>query len=152
MVVYEAYLSSEFDATIINNEENKTFIPAAEGNTGRFEESASGEPLYTTKIAICNSKVGELGHSYIGGAYNTSEDDGLHTGLEKCNAQCSLPLEYVDWNVGKFTETGDNIGDRTWSIVPALSFRPNSQTVFRINYRHQRTTNLFENPPAMLGE
>ncbi len=60
-------------------------------------------------------------------------------------------LEYVDWNVGKFSSTGGNISEHLWSIMPAISFRPTSQTVFRFNYRHQRQTDLLGNPPAVTG-
>ena len=45
-------------------------------NTDRFEETASGEPLFTGKIAARNNKIGELGLSYMGGAYNNFKDDG----------------------------------------------------------------------------
>jgi hypothetical protein len=60
-------------------------------------------------------------------------------------------LEYVDWNVGKFSSTGGNISEHLWSIMPAISFRPTSQTVFRFNYRHQQQTDLLGNPPAVTG-
>lgn len=77
MFGYEAYLSGNFDNTIIDNAENKTFLPAAKINKERFEEINSGLPLVTTKIAVRNSKVGELGLSYMGGMYNKFQDDGL---------------------------------------------------------------------------
>ena len=57
-------------------------------------------------------------------------------------------FEYVDWNVGKFEETGDNIGEEIWSIIPAISFRPMPQTVFRLNYRIQRQRDILKNDPA----
>lgn len=60
-------------------------------------------------------------------------------------------LEYVDWNVGKFNETSGNIADDLWSIMPAISFRPNTQTVFRLNYRYQQQTDILGNPPAATG-
>lgn len=77
MFGYEAYLSGNFDNTIIDNAENKTFLPAAKNNKERFEEMNSGLPLLTTKIAVRNNKIGELGISYMGGVYNKFEDDGL---------------------------------------------------------------------------
>lgn len=52
---------------------------------------------------------------------------------------------------GLFTETGGNIGDDLWAIVPAVSFRPTSQTVIRLNYRHMQETDILGNPPAMIG-
>ncbi|MGJ1361186.1 hypothetical protein ACR79B_07135 [Sphingobacterium spiritivorum] len=69
------------------------------------------------------------------------------------NASLSLAcrLEYVDWNVGRLRETGDSIGDDLWSVMGGLSFRPNSETVLRLNYRHQRSRDFFANPPVLLG-
>lgn len=74
---YEIYLTNGFDDNITNNTENKTFLPASKENTGRFEESSNGEPLLTAKIAVRNNRVGEIGLSYMGGIYNTYQDDGI---------------------------------------------------------------------------
>jgi hypothetical protein len=212
MFGYEFYLTGGFDGAIINNPENKTFLPAAKVNPERFEESASGEPLISGKIAVGNAKVGEIGLSYMGGVYNKWQEDGLildakrrcdvfdidfNTTIRKTNTNIKgewawifvdIPptytqqygskqhggyidivqpvlkrrmlgwdnavlnlacrLEYVDWNVGKFKETGGNIYDDVWSIMPAISFRPTSLTVFRLNYRFQKQWDLLGNPPA----
>lgn len=77
MFGYEVYLSGSFDNSIIDNPENKTFLPAAKNNKERFEEINSGLPLFTGKLALKNSKIGELGLSYMGGVYNKFQDDGL---------------------------------------------------------------------------
>lgn len=215
MFGYELYLSGGFDDTIIDNEEGKTFLPASKENEERFEESASGTPLTTAKIAIRNKKIGEIGLSYMGGIYNTFQDDGIvldekrrlqvfaidyNTTLTKTNTfitgewawinvdvpetytqqygnkqyggfldivqpvlkqkmlgwdnatlNLACRLEYVDWNVGTFNETGDDIGDDLWSVMPAISFRPSQQTVFRLNYRIQRQRDILNNAPAKLG-
>jgi len=212
MIGYEAYFSGSFDNSIIENTENKTFLPAAKNNPERFEEINSGVPLFTGKIAIRNLKYGELGLSYMGGVYNKYQDDGIvidqkrrvkifaldyNTTLPKIktfitselawinvdvpstygqqfgnkqfggfmdivqpllkknilgweNAVLNLAcrLEYVDWNVGRFNETGENIGDEIWSVMPAISFRPTAQTVFRLNYRFQKQRDILGNPPA----
>lgn len=74
---YEAYLTNGFDDKVIINSENKTFLPASKENKDRFEESFNGSPLLTGKIAVRNTKVGELGVSYMGGVYNKFEEDGL---------------------------------------------------------------------------
>jgi hypothetical protein len=212
MFGYEAYLSGSFDNSIIENVENKTFLPSVKDNAERFEEINSGLPLFTGKIAIRNSKIGEFGLSYMGGVYNKFQDDGViidakrrvdvfaldfnttlpkiksfitselawikvdvpetygqqfgsqqfggfidivqpllaktMLGWEKATLNVACRLEYVDWNLGKFKETGGNIGEDIWSIMPALSFRPTSQTVFRLNYRFQKQHDLFGNPPA----
>ena len=77
MFGYEFYLTGGFNGAIINNPENKTFLPAAKEDPERFEESASGEPLVSGKIAVGNAKIGEIGLSYMGGVYNKWQEDGL---------------------------------------------------------------------------
>ena len=72
-------------------------------------------------------------------------------GWNNASINIACRLEYVDWNVGKFKENGDNIGENIWSFLPAISFRPSSQTVFRLNYRHQRQQDILCNEPAKTG-
>lgn len=215
MFGYEAYLSGNFDNSIIDNTENKTFLPAAKNNAERFEEINSGLPLFTGKVAVRNNKIGELGLSYMGGVYNKFQDDGLQIdykrrvdvfaidfnttiskfntfitgewawikvnvpssftqqygnkqhggfidivqpvlkkrmlGCEKATLYLACRLEYVDWNAGKFIGTGGNIAEDIWSIMPAISFRPTTQTVLRLNYRHQQQRDILGNPPAKTG-
>ena len=209
---YEVYLTNGFDETIINNPENKTFLPATKATSDRFEESSNGQPLLTAKVALRRSKIGEIGISYMGGVYNKFEEDGLtlderrrldvfaidfntvipklktyivgewawvHVDIAEAYGQqfgqkqhggfvdivqpvmkrnvlgfqnailnIACRFEYVDWNVGTFRETGGNIGDNLWAVVPGISFRPTGQTVFRINYRRQWQKDLLGNPPS----
>ena len=70
-------------------------------------------------------------------------------GWEKATLNVACRLEYVDWNVGKFNETGGNIGEDLWSVVSAISFRPNSQTVIRLNYRLLKQRDILSNPPSI---
>ena len=76
---YEAYLTNGFDERIIENSENKTFLPATKENPERFEESFNGSMLFTGKVAVRNTKIGEIGLSYMSGAYNKFQEDGLDT-------------------------------------------------------------------------
>ncbi|WP_020531085.1 hypothetical protein [Flexithrix dorotheae] len=69
-------------------------------------------------------------------------------GWEKASINLALRLEHVDYNIGSFEETGGNIHDDVQAIVPALSFRPSSQTVVRANYRYLWETDLLGNPAA----
>lgn len=215
MFGYEAYLSGSFDNSIIDNSENKTFLPAAKNNPERFEEINSGLPLTTAKAAVRHKKIGELGISYMGGVYNKFTEDGLtiddkrrldvvaldfntsipsskttivtefawinievpetytqlygsrqhggfidiiqtvHTGKmggysnAKLNVGCRF--EYVDWNIADFKETGENIAEDLWSVVPSVSFRPTPQTVFRFNYRYMQQRDFLGNAPALTG-
>jgi hypothetical protein len=72
-------------------------------------------------------------------------------GFDQAVVNASVRFEYVDWNVGSFKSTGGNISEHIFSVVPALSFRPVPQTVFRINYRHNWQTDMLGNPAAKLG-
>ena len=62
-----------------------------------------------------------------------------------------LRLETVDYNVGTFSSTGSNIGDQVTGIVPSISFRPTSDTVFRANYRYHWATDFQGNDPARIA-
>lgn len=212
---YEVYFTNGFDDKIISNSENKTFLPASKENRDRFEESSNGSPLITGKFAVKNSKIGELGLSYMGGVYNKFREDGITLdkkrrvnviaidfnstiaksktningewawvdvdipdtyteqfgrrqrggfvdlvqpiikksmfGFENAVLNAAIRLEYVDWNRGTFKSTGGNISDHIFSIVPAISWRPTSQTVLRLNYRYNWQTDLLGNPPSKLA-
>ncbi len=68
---------------------------------------------------------------------------------EDATVNLACRFEYVDFNVGRFNETGHKIGDEVWSIMPAISFRPTAQTVLRLNYRIMEATDLIGNPPSL---
>ncbi|MBK8503567.1 MAG: hypothetical protein IPL46_15950 [Saprospiraceae bacterium] len=212
IVGYEAYLTNGFDNTIINNIENKTFLPATKQSESRFEENNSGRAMTNAKIAIKNRNLGEIGFSYMGGAYNKFENEGLKIddkrgvhvfaldlnttikrsdtyitgemvyawiqvpstytqqfgnhqrgifidvvqpvvkqkilGWKDARFNVAARFDFVDWNSGSFSETDLDIGDELWAITPAVSFRPSSQTVFRLNYRYQWQVDLLNNPAA----
>lgn len=113
---YEAYLSNGFDNSIIDNEENKTFLPAAKENEERFEESNSGKALMSGKVAIKNRKLGEIGFSYMGGVYNKFEDDGVTLDQER-----RLDVFAVDLNT-TIKKTGTYIvGEAVWVMVDVPS-------------------------------
>ena len=76
MFGYEFYLTGGLNDSIIDNAEGKTFLPAANSNPSRFTASVSGTPMYTGKISLRNSKVGELGLSYMSDVYNTWAVEG----------------------------------------------------------------------------
>lgn len=211
---YEAYLTNGFNERIIENGDNRTSLPATKQDPERFEESFNGSMLFTGKVALRNYKIGELGLSYMSGAYNKFQDDGLvfdkkrnatvyaidfnttlptktfingewawvnidipetYTeqfgrqqqggfvdivqpiikkpwfGFQQSVLNAALRLEYVDFNKGIFKSTGGNISDHIFSVVPSISWRPTSQTVFRLNYRYNWQTDLLGNPPSKLA-
>jgi hypothetical protein len=212
---YETYLTNGFDDKIISNKDNRTSLAAGKSNPEKFEESNSGLPMFTGKIAIKNRKIGELGFSYMSGVYNKWREDGIildskrsinvfaidfNTSLfknrlnitgemvevfvdvpqtyiqtygtkqfgafidivgtiiqrplldwDKAKINLALRLEYADYNQGTFKETGGNIFDHVWAIVPAIAFRPVGSTVFRFNYRYQERRDIFGNPATHIG-
>lgn len=72
-------------------------------------------------------------------------------GWNDATLNVAVRAEYVDWNVGSFVSTNTNIGESLWSIMPAVSFRPNHQTVIRVNYRHLQQRDILDNPPSKTG-
>ena len=72
-------------------------------------------------------------------------------GWEDATLNIATRFEYIDWNMGIFSSTEKNIADDLWSIMPAISFRPNAQSVFRINYRYQKQKDIIGNPAATTG-
>ncbi len=212
---YEVYFTNGFDDKIIANSENKTFLAASKENRERFEESFNGSPLITGKFGVKNSKIGEIGLSYMGGVYNKFKEDGLTLdkkrrvdvfavdfnstisksktsingewawvnvnipdtyteqfgrkqqggfmdivqpiirksmfGFENAVLNAAIRFEYVDWNKGTFKSTGGNISDDVFSVMPAMSWRPTSKTVLRLNYRYNWQTDLLGNPPSRLA-
>jgi len=67
-------------------------------------------------------------------------------GFDKSVINAAFRFEYVDYNVGSFNETGDNISDHYYAIVPAISWRPSPQTVLRLNYKYSWRSDLLGNP------
>lgn len=74
---YEAYLTNGFDERIIDNEDNRTSLAAGKSNPEKFEESNSGLPAFTGKLALKHTREGEIGLSYFGGVYNKWKKDGV---------------------------------------------------------------------------
>ncbi|MBA4056807.1 MAG: hypothetical protein C0490_18985, partial [Marivirga sp.] len=66
-------------------------------------------------------------------------------GFEKSVINAAFRAEYVDWNKGKFIETGTNIREDFISVIPGISWRPTSQTVIRLNYRYNWQTDILGN-------
>lgn len=67
---------------------------------------------------------------------------------DRSTLNLALRLEYVDYNIGTFNETGGNIYDHVTSVTPGISFRPSQQTVFRANYRYSWNRDILGNPAS----
>ena len=72
-------------------------------------------------------------------------------GWERAKLNVGVRAEYADYNVGTFKETGTNIGDDIWAIVPSIAFRPTATTVIRFNYRFEQAHDLLNNAPSKTG-
>jgi hypothetical protein len=93
---YETYLTNGFDDRIIANSENRTSLAAGKSRD-RFEESNSGLPMFTGKLAVRNRKAGEIGFSYMSGIYNKWKTDGLVVDKKR-----SVKVFAVDFNTSFF--------------------------------------------------
>ena len=67
---------------------------------------------------------------------------------EKAVFNMNMRFQNVDWNIGQFTGTTTEIGEDVFSITPGISFRPSAQTVFRLNYKYEWTSDILNNPAA----
>ncbi|MFT5141783.1 MAG: hypothetical protein ACI80V_002598 [Rhodothermales bacterium] len=78
----------------------------------------------------------------------------VHTGsigsLEGVTVAGALRAEYVDYNRGTFG-SGSKIHDDVRALVLGLSLRPNSETIFKLNYRHHWIRDLLGNPARLGG-
>jgi len=101
-------------------------------------------------VDIPNTYTQQYGNKQQGGFVDIVQPVYKHKlfGFDKSVINIACRLEYVDWNVGTFIETGGNIADDFMSVVPALSWRPSPQTVIRINYRYNWQQDLLGNPPG----
>jgi hypothetical protein len=108
---YEAYLTNGFDDRIINNNQNRTWLPASKQNLDRFEESSNGVPLGNLKTAMKHRKIGEIGLSWMGGIYNKFEEDGLTLDEKR-----RIDLFAIDFNTTLKTKTYIN-GEFVWAFV-----------------------------------
>jgi hypothetical protein len=103
---YEAYLTNGFDDNVISNEENRTSLAAGKRNPEKFEESNSGSPMFTGKLALRNRKIGELGISYMTGVYNKWKEDGL-----VLDSKRSASVVAVDFNTSLIKNRLDITGE-----------------------------------------
>ena len=104
-------------------------------------------------VDVPNSFTQQYGDKQSGGFIDFVQPilKGDLIGFKGSTLNLAMRLEYVDWNQGNFIETGGNIGEEIWAVVPSISFRPTAQTVIRLNYRYMKQTDIFGNPPSKIG-
>lgn len=101
------------------------------------------------KVDVPETYGQQFGNLQYGGFIDLVQPVLKHKVLDWEDALFSVVcrLEYVDWNVGKFNDTGGNIADDFRAFVPGISFRPSPQTVLRLNYRYEWQVDILGNPP-----
>ena len=101
-------------------------------------------------VDVSESYTQQYGSKQYGG-YMDIVQPILHKkmfGFEKASFNAAIRLEYVDWNAGKFRETGQSIADEMFGVIPGISFRTSPQTVLRLNYGFQWQKDILGNPAA----
>jgi hypothetical protein len=72
---YDAYLTNGLNDGVILNGSGRTRL--AEGKGGeQLAEDNNGSPAFSTRVAVQDGRVGELGLSYYTGVYNTHKVEG----------------------------------------------------------------------------
>lgn len=103
-----------------------------------------------TRVDVPSSYSQQYGDKQWGGFFDVVQPVFRKSilGFERSVVNAICRFEYVDWNLGKFLETGDNIHEDIVSVVPGISWRPNAQTVIRLNYRYNWQTDILGNPAS----
>ncbi|MFM7021843.1 MAG: hypothetical protein ACKOXB_02610 [Flavobacteriales bacterium] len=112
---YELYLTNGFDSQIIDNEDNRTSLAAGKSNIEKFEESNSGLPMTTGKVAVKHRKIGELGFSAMTGVYNKWNLDGVVIDDKR-----SVTAYAIDFNTTIADQT-NIVGEWAWVNVDVPS-------------------------------
>lgn len=70
---------------------------------------------------------------------------------EKSTVSLALRGEYVDWNRNRLFDVDRLAGDEFWAITPAISLRPQQETVIRLNYAIRRQRDFLGNIVSKTG-
>ena len=106
VVGYEIYLTNGFDDAIINNDEGRTSLHEGDESPDKFEESYSGLPMTTAKLAIRNRNIGEVGLSYMTGVYNKWKLNG-----DVIDAKRTANVIAVDFNLSFLANRLNIVGE-----------------------------------------
>lgn len=139
---------------LIVDERRRVHVVALDFNTAMLRDrlSLTGE-IAAVRVDIPETYSQAFGERQLGAYLDVVGTivQGRILGWDNARLNIGLRFEYVDYNRGRFAETGGTIGDNVWAIVPAVAFRPVGATVLRINYRYESHTDLFGNPPERAG-
>lgn len=114
--------------------------------------SLKGEAVYAT-IDIPDGFVDITGSEQTGAFVDLSYPiyAGKVAVFENSKITLFARFNYVDFNYGTFTANDLKKGDEIIGISSGVSFRPKPGTVIRFNHVYQQSTDVLNNPPALLG-
>lgn len=75
---------------------------------------------------------------------------GSVLGFENSEIGAHLRSEYVDLHTSKITG-GGKAGNEILAFTPSVTWRPNQNAVFKVNYRYSESTDLLRNPATKAG-
>ncbi|KAA5542018.1 hypothetical protein [Adhaeribacter rhizoryzae] len=112
---YDVYLVNGLQDGLILNAEGRTSLPAGK-DPSMFGQDNNGRPMLSAKLAFRHRKLGEVGISYYGGAYNAYKIDGMPVTSKK-----NLALYALDFNttLGRAVVNGEFAHARL-QLPPAL--------------------------------
>ena len=123
-------------------------ITALDARMSLGRVSARGE-VAAASIDVPPSLHGPFGTLQFGAHVDTIvrvlEFEALATPF---TVQAGGRFDYVDFNVGTLPSTGENAGDEVFRATGSVALRPGEQTVIRLNYFYQWTTDLLRNAPV----
>lgn len=136
---------------LVLDQRRRADVLAVDGNTniGASKTVLTGEWCWIM-VDVPSSYTAQYGSRQQGGFLDIVQPVYHRPlfGFNQSVINLAVRLEYVDWNKGKFTETGDQRGDEFVSVVPGISWRPTTQTVIRLNYRYNWNTDILRNPSS----
>ncbi len=147
------YNTFEVDGLVFDKERRlDLFAVDLHSNIPFTETSLSGEWVWVF-VDVPSTYSQQFGTKQHGGFLDIIQPvfQSEMFGWKNAVINAAIRLEYADYNVGTFKETGGNIADDLFAIVPGISFRPVPLTVVRANYRYQSQTDILGNPPALTG-
>lgn len=105
VISYNAYLVNGLRDEIILNGEGRTDLQSGK-SPEMFAEDNNGEPMFNGRVSYARRRIGEIGLSYYGGAYNTFREEG-----EMVDVKRYLSVMAVDFSaeVGKLEVKGEGV-------------------------------------------
>ncbi len=91
-IAYELYISNGFDESILETDQNRTWLPGIMENSNRFGIGTNNNMMTTAKVSFQHLKIAEVGFSWMGGAYDQIEGNEQRVDVFALNLNTSLPF------------------------------------------------------------